>query len=95
MNIDWNKPVGKICGPSTIPGARYVQNGLHFNGAGECVDDVQEESLDDTKTQANGIEEEIEDIETQAKKLVESGLTHTEIGKRLGVPRQKITAMVR
>ncbi len=37
MKLDPNKPKAKICGAAQAKGARFVQGGLLFNAAGDCL----------------------------------------------------------
>lgn len=107
IKINWDKPVSKICGEPPFSGARYFQDGKYFNGRGVQVvspDDTEDrvsetnrqnqEKINEINSFLEYYEKEEDSLKDQAADLVRKGYSHTDIGKELGVTRQKVTKIL-
>ncbi len=76
--INWDKSYAEICGPPPIPGARLEQDGKYFRANGDAV----------------GGDENATVTRQEIASLKANGLSDTEIGKRFGITRQKVTSIL-
>jgi len=107
--IDWNKPYGMIIGRPPVPGGRYSQDGKLFrlDGSEACeqkAEPVKKEKPKPEPPPAKKPEKEFvykpptkpktKIEQSDIENLADEGLTHTEIGKKLGITRQKVTKIL-
>ena len=95
--IDWDKPYGRMCGPPPVPGGIYTQGDKYFRVDGsevvvvEIPEPIVVEGPNPFPVEEDPLEIPAEDLKDKIVLLLNEGLTHTEIGIKLGITRQKVT----